>query len=504
MRAGLVALVLLASLASVAPAGAVVYHVNSNADTTSPCTGSGTCTLRGAVDAANSSSSDDEIVLRAEHYGLSSSLTITGTGPDKLTITGVSARSTIIDGKDMARVFNINGPAELRLLTVTGGNGNAASGGGLNVTNGATLTDVAVTGNEATDNGGGIRVTGSVRLVDSLVSGNNATANGGGIAAESSGAIFLTNSTVSGNTAGGTGGVVSAVGETTSIVSSTISGNTGGGGSNADGVHASSSAPPVTVTNSIIAGNGSRDCAATAAGAFSSQGGNFAGPTCIGAGSAPIGSTANPLLGPLANNGGETDTRDLLTGSPAIDAATASGCPATDQRGLPRPIGKACDSGAFEVQAPPIVINPAVNAAPVISALSLSHKVFAVNARGQAAAKRKRTVPRGTTFRFSLSEAAKVTFTIERRSKGRKVGKRCRKPTRGNRKRKRCTRYVKMRSFSRAGKAGKNRVAFSGRVKKGRRVRKLARGRYRASLRATDSGGGKSKLRRVSFRIVRG
>jgi hypothetical protein len=252
------------------------------------------------------------------------------------------------------------------------------------------------------------------------------------------------------------------------------------------------------VKNSIIAGNSGVDCGG--GGSFTSGGGNLAGPSCTG-----VGSTANPLLGPLANNGGETDTHALLAGSPAIDAGTAPGCPATDQRGLPRPIGAACDSGAFEVQPAPKVINPGPNATPVISALSLSHKVFAVNARGQAtaAARRKRRVARGTSFRFTLSEAAKVTFTIERRSKGRKVGKRCRKPTKGNRKRRRCTRYVKVRTFSRAGKAGKNRVAFSGRIRKGKRVRKLALGRYRATLRASDSGGAKSKLRRVSFRVVR-
>jgi hypothetical protein len=55
---------------------------------------------------------------------------------------------------------------------------------------------------------------------------------------------------------------------------------------------------------------------------------------------------ADPLLGALGDNGGPTATMALGTGSPAIDLAT--GCPATDQRGLPR--GASCDSGAYEVQ----------------------------------------------------------------------------------------------------------------------------------------------------------
>ncbi|MEJ8672811.1 choice-of-anchor Q domain-containing protein [Streptomyces sp. MS1.AVA.1] len=54
----------------------------------------------------------------------------------------------------------------------------------------------------------------------------------------------------------------------------------------------------------------------------------------------------DPLVGPLADNGGPTDTVALLPGSLALDAA--DGCPATDQRGVARPQGAACDIGAYE------------------------------------------------------------------------------------------------------------------------------------------------------------
>ena len=53
----------------------------------------------------------------------------------------------------------------------------------------------------------------------------------------------------------------------------------------------------------------------------------------------------DPLLGPLANNGGPTRTRALLAGSPAIDAASSDRCPGKDQRGVARPQGAACDIG---------------------------------------------------------------------------------------------------------------------------------------------------------------
>jgi hypothetical protein len=64
---------------------------------------------------------------------------------------------------------------------------------------------------------------------------------------------------------------------------------------------------------------------------------------------------ADPLLGPLQDNGGPTFTMALMGGSPAIDAGDDAVCAAppvlgVDQRGQPRPGGPHCDIGAFEVQ----------------------------------------------------------------------------------------------------------------------------------------------------------
>ena len=58
------------------------------------------------------------------------------------------------------------------------------------------------------------------------------------------------------------------------------------------------------------------------------------------------------MLGPLQDNGGPTETHLPLTGSPVIDAGSPD-CPlpATDQRGVARPEGAACDIGAVEVEA---------------------------------------------------------------------------------------------------------------------------------------------------------
>ena len=98
--------------------------------------------------------------------------------------------------------------------------------------------------------------------------------------------------------------------------------------------------------------------------------------------------------------------------------------------------------------------------APVILSASVKPKTF----------RRKR----GTTFRYRLSEAARVAFTIQR-----KKGKR----------------YVKAKRLSKASKAGAN--------KKKLVTRKLKPGRYRATLVATDAAGNRSKAKRLTFRIKR-
>jgi hypothetical protein len=107
--------------------------------------------------------------------------------------------------------------------------------------------------------------------------------------------------------------------------------------------------------------------------------------------------------------------------------------------------------------------------------------------------------PKGSAFKFSLSEPARVSIKIARLRAGRKVGRSCRKPTRSNRKRRRCTRLVSYGSLRRQGLQGANRVAFSGRV--GRR--KLAPSRYRASATARDAAGNSSKPSSTFFTIVR-
>jgi hypothetical protein len=108
--------------------------------------------------------------------------------------------------------------------------------------------------------------------------------------------------------------------------------------------------------------------------------------------------------------------------------------------------------------------------------------------------------PVGTTIRFRLDEDATATLTFARATAGRRVGTRCVRPTRANRTRRKCTRYLNKGSLKRSLKAGARRVKFHGRLS---RTKRLALGRYRLTISAVDKAGNKSRNRTAFFTIVR-
>jgi hypothetical protein len=142
---------------------------------------------------------------------------------------------------------------------------------------------------------------------------------------------------------------------------------------------------------------------------------------------------------------------------------------------------------------------------PVVRRFRVSNRVFAPiavahprrRAHDDALAARVR---RGTSLRFRLSEAARVAITIQRRTSGKRRGRRCVKRTQRLRNHRNCIRWVKRGRVIRfAGRAGANRRFFSGRF--GRRA--LKPGRYRARLIATDAGRNRSRPKTAAFRIRR-
>jgi beta-glucanase (GH16 family) len=306
-----------------------------------------------------------------------------------VTIDGSAAPGLAISGNNADRVFIVNAgtTATINGLTVTNGFGWQLAGGILN--NGSlTLEHVSVTQNTmATDagdfwQGGGGIYNGdgaTFNLIDSRVTNNQARWSGGGVYSFFNTTTTIVRSTISGNVSGDVGGAIRSLGNMT-ITNSTLSGNQstgwhGGAIFQTDGdisitnstianniapdyapstffigQFGGSFVPTLTLTNSIITGNHWYACERFASGTVGNvvSGGNnvVQDDSCNPVASDLIG--ADPLLGPLADNGGPTLTQALLAGSPAIDAANDAVCPPTDQRGITRPQGTHCDIGAYE------------------------------------------------------------------------------------------------------------------------------------------------------------
>ena len=262
-------------------------------------------------------------------------------------------------------IYSFSGEVSLTNSSVNGNNSRSA-GAGIRAVNGVlSLNNSTVNGNVLTgsgSSGGGIfSGGGDVFLTDSTVSGNVATSSGGGIYNVTNG-LSLTNSTVSGNISSRDGGgIFTRLGEV-SLTNSTVTGNSASrvGGGISFRVSSSEPATQLTLHNSIVANNLDDGTAPDIGSVYSGNDlivessliGNTTGSEITFA--TGIGNILNqlPLLGPLANNGGPTQTHALLSGSPAINLgsnaiANAAGL-LVDQRGEDRIQFGTVDIGAFE------------------------------------------------------------------------------------------------------------------------------------------------------------
>ena len=341
----------------------------------------GLISLREAIIATNNTAGADAIALPAGTYLITragSSEDVAATGDldiiDALTITGAGSALTIVDGNALDRVFHVQAGASSSLTDLTIRGGVLAAnlwGGGVLLDSGASLTlaraiitanstgsgaglysygtltaiDTTFSNNAGAGWGGGIYNDGGVLTLDRVtVSGNTVAKDGGGIYNVGSGAsLSLANVTVSGNTTTGIGGGI-YTNRAITITNSTIAFNSSSGG--ADGIYAQGAAS-ATLKNTLLynpAGTNSNTALTSAGNNLDSDG--SAGLAAAGDLSGTAGTSIDPKLSPLQDNGGSTRTLALLTGSTAINAGTATGAPATDQRGFAR-IG-APDIGAFE------------------------------------------------------------------------------------------------------------------------------------------------------------
>ena len=280
----------LAGSQGVALAGTTIT-VNTTVD---ELNGDGDCSLREAIQAANTDatvdacpagSDDDTITIPAGTYTLgiagtdednnvagdldiTSNLTINGAGLDRVLhahigVTVQTSNLTITNGnlaagQSGAGILN-QGTLTLSNSIVTSNHAEWRGGGISNVAT-MTLNHSTISGNTAAAGGfiggGGIFNNGTLTLSNSTVSGNMTTLEGGGINNNAGGTLMLSNSTVSGNTAGSGGGIINF--NTVTVNDSTISGNTAGSGG---GIFSDGTAE---LTNSIIASNNSGgDCSGT-------------------------------------------------------------------------------------------------------------------------------------------------------------------------------------------------------------------------------------------------
>jgi len=332
-------------------------------------------------------------------------LTILGPNPRKLFVV-----RTFRTGTPSFRIFQVDaGVVTIAGLSIANGRalhgdgftdnlgGGILNNGSLTVSNCIIACNAALEEDGGNGFGGGIFTLGPLTVVDSTIRGNKANYAGGGIFTFHSGNVRMDRCNISGNYAGVQGGGVNFQGRARSLINSTISGNRSAEEETASAllhIVFANEASALDLTACTI----TRNCGPTnGAVVIAALPGNLGISTRMigtlvadnmppnffldgnpilqslgfnldsdgtsglvdGVNGDLVGTPDNPLdahLSPLMNHGGPTWTHALLPGSPALDAGvcmTVGGDPlATDQRGLSRPQGAACDIGAFENQPP--------------------------------------------------------------------------------------------------------------------------------------------------------
>jgi hypothetical protein len=269
-------------------------------------------------------------------------------------------------------------------LTLGGRGGGAANLGTL------ALSGTTIDGNGASafgttqysnGGGGGIFNYGVATIEKSTISSNFVSGSGsGGAISNGDGGVFffsgqtpssaphiaavetnltLSNTTISGGSApSGGGALYNATDSTATLTNTTIANNQSGifndPSQDAGPAQVRAQAATVIAQNSILAGNTDYNCSGT----ITNGGYNIdSAATCAFGTTGGSLSSTDPQLSPLAlNTPGTTQTFALAATSPALDKVPASGanCPATDQRGITRPQGAACDIGAYELVVVPL------------------------------------------------------------------------------------------------------------------------------------------------------
>lgn len=392
----------------------------------------GTCT-------AGSAGGIDTLVLQPSSIHsltvVNSTATVNGAGVNGLplivsdiSIEGNGATITRDIAAPGFRLFYVNN-SSLSLTSMTLSNGDVSAAGTGNKANGGaifsfgtlTLDHLTVTGNSAIIGGGIDIIGGELTMSNSTVSGNGASTAGGGLRLAVGGVIpsNISNSTISDNTANSGGGVWGSA-QSLTLSNSTVSGNGANGGGaiklnssvlnlvnstiadNRNSLEADSGST-VNINNSVIGDSRDNDDDCTIVGATFNDNGNnwFETSSCGRPGD------DDALLRALESNGGVTQTHGVYAGSGLIDAGDNTVCSDPpindfDQRGQSRPVGAACDIGAFEAVAPPIKMSIIVGpSCTLINAINSANSDTAVS--GCIAGQRDDTIVLSANSVHSLS-----------------------------------------------------------------------------------------------------
>jgi len=321
---------------SLGPSG-ILYIVKNTNDTPDANPGdgicadaSGNCTLRAAVDDSNANGAPADVIIFELPYPSIIELTQgeLNLNDPALKIVGPGARRLTIRRGSASRLFSVTNTQERSLtaiwrLRLEGSSASSLiSGGAVRVSPGASLdlAEVWFAGNSA-GNGGAVSNEGTLSITRSLFTGNSAVNDGGALHLAAGSVTVLTNSTLTLNSAA-TGGAVYAAGSiisannaiTHNAATAAASSIASASGSSVNALNtiigADTSLPVTTITGTFISlGNNLVTDARAASGFTNGVNGDQVGDN----------NAIDPMLGALTDNGGQTDTRALLPGSPAID-----------------------------------------------------------------------------------------------------------------------------------------------------------------------------------------
>src|SRR3954471_7792016 len=356
---------------SASPAAAVTFNVDSDADLhdTTPGNGqcrtsAGTCTVRAAIEEANSLMGPDEVDVPAGTYKLSIAQSLSVSS--NLTVTGTAgAHATTIDLQGLGVSLALNGSGVfVNGLSITNSGGSAAGlvvGGGEATLTGLNVHDNTSTVTSGPGTGAGIVVQGGlVQIADSTIMNNTvigqSEARGGGLLVNG-GTVTIVASTFAGNLAKATalgstslGGGIANFGDLTLRHDTLIDNNVIAGSSDTHGGNLLGT--QAKIADSIITGGGAQDEPNCGVSNLTVTGKNIyeAKPSdCVFPAGSVVAAAAQATV--LDYHGGPGPTIVPLAGSPAIDAASACPDGGRDERGAAAPAGAACDIGATEAGA---------------------------------------------------------------------------------------------------------------------------------------------------------